>query len=128
MSVLQEKEQSRQEWLESLKEGDVVAIRKGSFGYGYYVLHKIEKITKSRRFKLSGMGDTQFSNNGSEMGKKDTWSPRLSMEPVTQKILDEIRRKKILEEINRVDFKSMPLEMLEEVYSAIKKDGEAGES
>lgn len=112
----------KKQWLESLQVGDSVAIRKGSFGHGYYVLDKIRKITPTRRFSLEGLNGVTFSSDGKEMGKKDTWSPRLNIEPVTQNILDDIARKKYLDKIRVTDFKDFPLETLQDIYSLIQKE------
>jgi hypothetical protein len=119
--MMKSQEETKQ-WLESLQVGDEVAIRKGSYGYSYFEIHKIEKISKTRRFLLQGMSGTTFSNKGREMGKKDTWSPLLNIEPVTQKINDDIAKRKFLQEINNAPYKEFSLETLHEIYILIQKE------
>ncbi|PLS18999.1 hypothetical protein CVD28_00940 [Bacillus sp. M6-12] len=107
-----------QEWLDNLQVGDEVAMNVGSYGYSRYKKATITKITPKRRFTTSN-GMT-FNPDGTEYGKKDTWSRRSNIEPVTQEISDHIEQTELLNVIEATKFKELSLEQLRGIHAILK--------
>lgn len=110
----------RQEWLDNLKVGDKVAMDLGSFGFRNWTITEITKITPTRRMETKN--GYKLSNNGYEMGKKDAWTPSRKIVPLTEDILNEIKKKKLLSNIDNTDFKSLSIDKLEKIYKIIETE------
>jgi hypothetical protein len=109
---------NRQKWLDSLVEGDEVAIETGAYGFREYAIVKIDRITPTRIFKIY---NTSFDKNGEERGNRDRWTATKSIEPVTEKILNSIQRKNLLRQVNEIDFSKLTIEQLESIVETVKK-------
>jgi hypothetical protein len=90
MIVSAEREQ-RQQWLNSLKVGDEVAIIHSQYGRKNIRTSKIVKITPTRRFKIDGMDWCTFDNSGEQMGV-GRWDMPNVMFPVTNSIKESLAR------------------------------------
>jgi len=110
----------RTHWIASLKEGDKVAVKNGSIGFRYYEILEIIRITPTGRITTSD--GTKFDNRGREMGKKDTWSISLDIEPITEEVVESMRRRKILQAISSTNFKELSLESLDAIYEILNKE------
>jgi len=78
----------RQQWLDGLKVGDVVALKNSAFGTAKstYTFKKVEKITPSRIFALEGT-DLRYDSTGYVKSKTRSYS-WTRLEPVTQAVRD----------------------------------------
>jgi hypothetical protein len=115
MIVSNEREQ-RQQWLNSLKVGDEVAVDQGKFSRKYAIL-TIEKITPTRRFRLSGVSEV-FDNTGREMGAGAWGSDH--MEPITDAIRESAARYAALEHIKKINFSALSTQQLLDVLKVIQ--------
>ena len=118
MIVSNEREQ-RQQWLNGLKVGDSVAIPLGGWGRKDWAIKKIEKITPTRRMVI---GSTTFDSSGREMGKKDGWSSRSNIYPVTNEVKETIARNNALYHINNLRFETLTTQQLLDVLKIINPD------
>jgi hypothetical protein len=106
----------KQEWLDGLKVGDIVAVKRYSpTGNHEYSFRRIEKITPTRRMTVGGV----VYKNGEEMGCNG-WSVPRDIIPATEEIASEITRKTILREISKFDFSSLDNDKLLSLYDVMK--------
>jgi hypothetical protein len=109
---------STQEWVDSLKEGDEVAVDIGSFSFPSVVILTVEKITPSRIIKTSN-GYT-FNKHGEERGNNDAWSSKKRLMPITDVILEKIERKNLTSIIENVKASDLSLETLRDIVDILK--------
>lgn len=109
----------RQDWLDSLKAGDKIAIVSGSRGFLRYEIAEVEKITPARGI-IRTSKKVSFKKDGWE-DNSSKWGGRYHIEPVTAEIKEWIRRDSIARALSRADFATMNLEKLEKVYAIIKE-------
>lgn len=110
-----------EKWCNELKVGDEVAIDTGRYGVRDYEIRKIERITPARRFSLEGRS-TEFDSKGSERGNTDKWRPRMTLEPVTQKVKDHIRHKYVVARIEKASWRNFNLDKLERILAILDED------
>jgi hypothetical protein len=115
MIVSNERDQ-RQQWLNSLKVGDEVAVNYSKT----YLIGKIERITPTRRFRVEGKSCT-FDSGGKEMGG-DAWGGWAKMQPVTNEIMDRIARFEAARVIKVFDWSTLTTQQLLDVLKIIKPD------
>ncbi len=109
----------REEWVSSLKAGDVVAYDSTAFTGPKFVITRIDHITPSGQIATK-TGKNFWPKDGMEI----TSNLRRSMlTPVTPDIRNEIKRYKFAGEIRRADFDGMPMEKLERIYAIIQEEG-----
>jgi hypothetical protein len=108
----------REEWLLSLKEGDLVALESGSWGYKNFNLQRISKITPTRRFNLDN--GRKFDNNGFLMGHKDQWTSRPAIRPYDQYVKDHLEREALLLTISRMNTKDLHLDQLRAIVKVLE--------
>jgi hypothetical protein len=106
-----------QEWLDSLKAGDEVALRISYFPGFNYNIKQVTKVTPTRIIKVGGY---EFDSKGRERGRKSSWGRGASIEPVTGEVLGIIEKKELLTQINSTKFETLPLEALRTISKAIK--------
>jgi hypothetical protein len=97
------------DWLDDLKVGDKVCYHSRYRGYEF---ETIDKITPTKQIKTKRY---TFKNGYCRL---DSWDG-LHLEPITQKILDTVRAKKLLGEIKELRLEKLSLEQLERVYAII---------
>jgi hypothetical protein len=107
--------EERQMWLDSLNEGDYVAINYSSFGVNW-VIKKIEKITPKRYITVDG---NKYNSKGISTGES---YHQKSLEPVTQEIKDHVLKRRLINQIEKVDLKNMSLEKLQAIYEVVKSE------
>lgn len=79
-----------QEWLESLRKDDEVAVTRGR-GEGYDIV-KVARTTATMII-LDRKHTNRFSRkDGREIGNKSAWSPSERITPVTDKIYNSVQR------------------------------------
>lgn len=110
------------EWLDSLKVGDSVCYNSNRYGgEPKYNIHRIVKITPTRRFNLNnGM---QFQSDGTYKIGSDAWASYYYLKPLTQKRLDYVKKQDLISMLGGRSFKGLPLEVLEEVHAVLFKAG-----
>lgn len=109
---------NRQEWLKSLKEGDLVADKRYN---GYYSIFKIKKITPKGSIRLE---TGHLLNENGEYYKFEGWSStNIYIEPLTEEIKNSIAiRKEIIDIINKIkniDFRKLDLDKLRKIAQII---------
>jgi hypothetical protein len=104
-----------QAWIDSLKVGDEVVF---SSRYRRYELVKITKITPTRK-KIELSNNRVLGSDGYEKG--DAWGAG-SITPITQQILDSIKRKNLLMQIENFNFRELSIEKLEQVLIIMKTE------
>lgn len=100
--------------------GQEVAIRSG-YGYASYRAAKVAKITPSGQVVLTN-GD-RYQPSGHRIGGG---SYRESIEPMTDKIRDGIRKEEIASRLSVVRWKDLPLSTLECVAAALANADQPG--
>lgn len=108
------------EWLDSLKVGDEVAMDVGSYGFRRYSIATVTKITPTRRISTSN--NLTFNADGSSYGRRDSWSSRTYLEPVTDKILEHNFRSSFIGTLKSFKFEELTTEQLRSIESIIKKE------
>jgi hypothetical protein len=106
----------RQEWLDSLKEGDKVALRHNGYSTDSYLIREITRITPKRIIKV---GNIEYNNKGQQRGR-GTWDRGVDIVPITQDILNRIEKSRLVSEISDINFKTVPLEKLRKIAEILK--------
>lgn len=109
----------KQDWVDNLLEGDLVAIDVGSYYSTDYIITKISRITPKRLIKTES-GHT-FNNKGWERGKNSTWDRRTYLQPVTPKIEEHIEKNQLLKKIKEVKYEVLPLDVLRKMYTLLNE-------
>lgn len=109
---------NNQEWVDSLKEGDSVAIDVGGYRTTDYRITKIIKITPTRIIKTES-GHT-FKSDGRERGKTSSWDRATHLEPVTPKIEEMVEMEELLSQIRNAKFDELPLDTLRKIGELLK--------
>lgn len=112
-----------QEWLDSLKVGDRVAMDIGVYGSTQYVVATITKITPTRRMTTSN--NKTFNADGTQYGQGSSYSGRVQLEPPTPEILERILRSRLIKALKAFKFEELTTEQLRTIQSIIKKEKEA---
>ena len=108
--------EERNNWINSLKEGDKVAVRINNYGQGeYYVIKTIKRITPTGKIRLDD--NELYNSNGYKSG--DEYSNGTWIIPVTDKIMRNIKRRRLLYKVSNFDFKMLTLEKLENIIEII---------
>jgi hypothetical protein len=118
--IVSNERDKRQQWLNSLKVGDEVAVDYGRLKTSY-IIGKVTKITPTRRFSVSGRNCT-FDSGGREMGSISAWNSREMMQPVTNEIRDRIARFEAARVIKVFDWDTLTTQQLLDVLKIIKPD------
>lgn len=107
-----------QEWLDSLKEGDMVALRIFTYSNFKYRIAKITRITPTRIIKVDGY---EFNKNGKQRGRS-TWGYNIYLEPITQDILDEVEKEKLFRRLNNIKFQELSLDKLRKISDVVDSE------
>lgn len=107
---------NKQEWLDSLKEGDKVAIRSYGLGGGFSI-RTITRITPKRIIKV---GTYEYNSKGEQRGL-ERWDRGSDILPITQEILDYLEKTKLVREISNTKFSELSLEKLRGIAEAIRE-------
>jgi hypothetical protein len=99
-------------WLDGLKVGDEVCYHTRYHGY---VFETIEKITPTKQIKTK---NHTFKNGYCRTG---TWDAGLTLQPITQKVLDTARKSHLYGEIKNTKFEILSLDQLERISIIIKE-------
>jgi hypothetical protein len=110
-----ESKDKRQGWLKELKVGDKVAINCGSYGYADYRISTVEKITPTGRIQAN---NTVFDHTGYTMGS--SYGGRDNLEPITDDILNFIKRKSLYYKLKNVEWNKLPLDKMEAVAKILE--------
>lgn len=108
-----------EKWMEKVKVGDKVAIRNDNVINPNFALDEVAHITKSGQITLRKLSVVTFSKRGSEIGKKDNLNLRRKLYPLTDEILENIRKREILRYMNQVNFTALPVSDLEEIHAIL---------
>jgi len=105
------------EWLENLKVGDKVAIEFYNMGKTWYRISAVEKITETGRIKVKDI-DRHFIDGQitRDCGVHTT------LVQITDDILLNIEKRKIIVKINKLDFEKLPIEKLRQINKIISED------
>lgn len=116
MTINDEKEQTYEEWLKSLEIGTYIVFDAQKYGSEKkYVIDKVKSITPSGKIRLaSGL---LFDKNGDH--KVDNYQT-YHLEKYTIQIHNELENKRILEKIQKTNFKLLTSEQLQAIYEIIK--------
>lgn len=114
MIVSTERDQ-RQQWLNSLKVGDEVAMIHGGWGYRDYTIHTVSNITPSRMIDVNRY---RFNNDGRERGNHYG----RKIEQVTDKIRQDILHKQAISEIRCITWEKLTTQQLLDVLKIIQGD------
>ena len=107
---------TRTEWLASLKVGDKFAVRDWWNNDKFYIL----TITGETRTRWKE-GTTEYTKSD---GKHYPKSNRTSdMQPITDEILGNVKRQRLLAKIKETPWSTLPTEILEAVAELIKGKG-----
>ena len=106
----------RKEWLKSLRVGDKVCYKYGLYGKDF-TFTTVKNITKGGRIRLNC--DTLLDLDGKV---RRSYGFSIKIYPITQEVLDSIKKSKMVNKLYRFDFNSLSLEQLEQIYSIIGGD------
>lgn len=112
------------EWLRCLNIGDTVAFNIGRYGHDRYVIDKVNKITSGGKIKTR-LG-YEFNKYG--VCKVDQWHS-FFLQPVTDEIMEQIKREKLLKLITEANFSNLTTNQLEKIAFIMQesKDGKHNE-
>ena len=103
----------RAEWLKSLRVGDEVAIDEGRYGVRW-TIKSVKKVTPKGQFRV---GHYLFNQHGAcSQGAWDHWQ----IVPVTDEIIEWVRRDRVLSEVRNFSFASLTTDQLEQIWAVIK--------
>lgn len=102
-------------WLKELKVGDKVAVRDPN-GWHVGVVQKVNKTTVSILLDRYKTVQLYYIIDGYE---RRSGSSRGHIEPLTPDILNIMRKGVLTSKLNHVDWRSLPLEILEKVYGIV---------
>jgi len=103
----------RQAWLDSLKAGDEVAYRT-NYGREW----RTSKVTTRTKTGRIAVGPYAYNSDGQLRGTNGPWR----IEPVTQEIRDDLRKKYLSSMLSRCNWGTLSLAALEQVYSIMRAD------
>ena len=109
----------REEWLLSLKEGDLVALESGGWGYKNFQVQKIAKITPTRRFNLLNGGT--YDSSGFRMGHKDKWSARPAIRPYDQYVKEVLEAEGLKLTLSRMKVNELTLQQLRDIVAILEE-------
>jgi len=101
------------EWLESLKEGDLVLIK---FGFNPYNQARIKRTTKTQII-VEGQ---RFRRQDGFLVGGDAYTKSHIAKP-TPKLLERIRRNKLIDRIKNLDWTNYSTSLLAQVLSLLSK-------
>jgi hypothetical protein len=110
-----ETKEETQKFLDSLNEGDKVAVRV----YGNHgTIHTVTKVT---RITPTGIIKTADGNafKGGQMRPQVAWDRTKYLFPVTQEILDEIKRRHLESKVSGLKTNTLTLDQLERIAAIL---------
>jgi len=117
------KEDTSSEWLEKLKVGDEIAISHINFlshGKEFYTIDKIKSITPGTPYNFITT-ETFPCDFELCVSVCDKWDSQIHiLIPVTQEVLDDIERNKLLNYLKRVDEFNLSLYQLRQIKAVIE--------
>lgn len=106
--------------LVQLRVGDEVAIREGmSDTYHILTIAKVES-----RGIIELQNGNRYRLNGTSIAKGDKWYRPSNIEPVTDAIRQQIKKRSLVSELSKLnynDWKAMDIAVLEGVYALVKE-------
>lgn len=106
-------------WLAGLKEGDKVAYLSGHCNGGH-VVARVKKISPTRKhFEVGGSSWTEKMNEHGFAKARDRYSAPDSIEPLTEQILETIRRRQIIKKLVETDWVKLDTATLVKIYDLI---------
>lgn len=105
-----------QEWLSSLKVGDKVAYDTGRYGATMWEVDAIEKITPKRNM-VTGKG---YSFNSDGICRVDSRN-FYNLKPITDDVIEWIKRRNLLNKIQKIKFDTLSNDKLEQLYKLISQ-------
>lgn len=116
MIIVSKKAEERQQWLNSLKVGDEVAIYRSNHWGSNHTIGKITKITPSRMFDVDVAPNCRFNSDGRERGN---YYGRKIVES-TDKIKNKIIMDQALSTIKNTVWESLQPQQLLEILKVIQ--------
>lgn len=113
-------ENERQEWLDSLQEGDEVAIPFKSTGVQCWHITTVSKITPTRRIRVDE-GKREYSNKGEERRRDLGYS---QIVPVMDHMREMMRRRRLVGFLSNTRFSDYTTECLEKLVGLIAQEKE----
>lgn len=110
--------ENKQEWLDSLKEGDKVALKSFYHSSFNYDIKEITKITPTRIIKVGGY---EFNSDGRQRGRASAWGRSIYLEPVKQDVLDMVERNKLCTKVKNTKFETLTLDQLRKIDQIISE-------
>lgn len=105
------------EWLGSLKPGDMVAYESNLFIGPKYAVSQVDHITPSGQIVVRG--GRRFWPDGREITSN---TRRSRLEPISDKIRDEIHKCKVVSDLRGHDWSTVSLEKLQRILAIIEED------
>lgn len=105
------------EWLASLKPGDMVAYESRSCFGPKYAISQVDYITPSGQIVVRG--GRRFWPDGREITSN---LRRARLEPMSNKIRDEIRKYKVVSDLRGRDWGAVSLEKLQRISAILEED------
>jgi hypothetical protein len=112
-------EETRRAWLDSLKEGDKVAVRSKGFSGIFF---RITTITRTTKTLLVTGKQTWRRKTGQKPGKASYSDPELVQ--VTEEMLDWLKRERLISKLRQIlndDKFTMPTAKLEAVLKLVEQ-------
>jgi len=108
---------NEKEWLASLKSGDMVAYESNSFIGPKYAISQVDHITPSGQIVVRG--GRRFWPDGLEITSN---LRRAHLEPMSDKIRDEIHKYTVISDLRGRDWSTVSLEKLQRILAIIEED------
>jgi hypothetical protein len=113
-----------QQWLKSLKKGDVIAIPGSGLREGDYTEVIVKSISPTGRitvtYKKNPDYEVKFSEHGREIGGQ-RWSIQ-SLVPITEEMKAARFHNGLLSRIKNTEWDKLPTDVLKQVYTLVKEN------
>lgn len=107
--------QEYQEWLKTLKKGDIVALRYGRFSIKYRI-SEIKNITPKGKIRL--IHDTLLDENGFYLDSNMCGKHEIF--PITDtKYIEYVERENLLNKINKINFQQLSNEDFKKIIEVL---------
>lgn len=113
------------EWLQTLKKGDEVAVKsRAGFGGGsHYSIETVKNITKQGSVRLD---DDNLYKNG-EYTRKSNWSyDTYTLMPIDDEVKEWFKRRNLLYKLDKLNLKALTTEQLESIYNIVHSEQDNG--
>ena len=101
------------DWLASLEVGSKVAAMHSYYGSLSYEIVEVERITKTGQLHVSGYSNN--FKNGRELRERGD-----KLVPITEDIKESIKRRALLNGLNKLKLDELNTEKLEKIYAIVE--------